>query len=194
MKIGVGRYGEQLRRQLHIPGDGGPAEIEDVIQTCFVLESDRIEWGFLRGERRCIGTETAPALAANLSVVQLINRTGSGVICIVEDVVVTCAGVIQLRRDDIERANPSINQSNLDSRWALGGVAALMTWGQIGAFVGGGQLGTYDITSATVPYRVPFPGMVLLPGAGMSVAPTIVNLGIRASFTWRERAVDRYER
>lgn len=73
----VDRYTTMWRKLLDIKGQ--PPEAHPGIE----VESDRVEWGFLKGEHRFTYIETVNP-AVNVWIMQLFNPLGSGLICVVE--------------------------------------------------------------------------------------------------------------
>jgi hypothetical protein len=66
-----------LSRRLGMPGGSPAPSLAPEIMPQIVLESDRPEWGWLKGEMRCAGRFSVAALAGNYGYVQFYNPPSS---------------------------------------------------------------------------------------------------------------------
>lgn len=101
-RLGVGRYADSLRRLLDLKGAlVAVDELGPELVPALVLESDRPEWSYLRGEQLASGHATATAAVGLRSSVRLQNPASSGVLIVVEEIIVaafsTTLDLVQLR-------------------------------------------------------------------------------------------------
>ena len=94
-EIQVGRYNRLLQKLMSMKGGAPAPQLGGDIDAGITLESDRPEWQFLAGEFRAMGTTFKAADAANLSTVGLFNGNSTGVIGILEGVIVTSPNAAQ---------------------------------------------------------------------------------------------------
>ncbi len=84
----LGEYGlnQLIARRLTTPGPAPSPTVEPALFPTLVLENDRPEWGFTKGERLCAGAGGVAAVAAQYSEVSIANPSGSNMICTIESV------------------------------------------------------------------------------------------------------------
>jgi len=81
----LGEYGlnQLIARRLTTPGPAPSPTVEPAIFPSLVLESDRPEWGWNKGERLCASVGGVTAVAGQYSVFGFSNPAGSNVIATV---------------------------------------------------------------------------------------------------------------
>ena len=89
-----------LSRRLGMPGGSPAPSLAPEIMPQLVLESDRPEWGWLKGEMRCAGSFSVAASAGNTSYVQLYNPPTSRSIVTIDYIENNVADDIVVRRHD----------------------------------------------------------------------------------------------
>jgi len=194
VKIGLSNYDDLVGRLLNISSQiGGLAsEVSPEISPVFVLESDRVEWCYLKGERCMAGGVYVAAVAAQQSVVSFRNPAGSNVLCVIEDGnFISTAGLVQLFLGGARTANLTTTGSTLsrDSRQRTQQGACTVT-GQAGVAEVGTVVERMDALLSN-PFRS-FP-LVLVPGTSVDVSVDTVNVVLYASFRWSERELRKYE-
>lgn len=100
-EILVGRYNNGLRRLLGMKGGAPSPQVNGDIQAGIELESDRVEWFYLRGETIAFGFSSQPATAAERSFCQFTNPSNSGVLAVIERMqvsTITLMGYAVVRR------------------------------------------------------------------------------------------------
>lgn len=195
-EIGVGRYGDMLRRLLGMRGTSltpGRDLLPD-LNAAFVLENDRPEWAFLKGERRYIGGTGIFAAALEFAEFIVINPIDSGVISVVTELLVvnrSSAARVEIRVEGLARFTTVGNVRPTDQRFE-GGIATLLNGISVVALDGvavGFSRGPIDTT-------VTFPGLIMIlpPGTAFKVVDITANADVSITMLGYERAFESYER
>lgn len=145
------------------------------------------EWCWPRRERLCAGFGTAAQDAGNYSNVQLKNPTGSGLLIIVDRIGVRTANAGGYTLDETTTTIGAVvsNQSSVrDGRWGSSRVQGVITQG-VTAAVTGIPVWFYQMAASS--YLELPAGWILPPGSSIYVRGAAINLGVSASFYWRER-------
>ena len=193
--IQVARFSSILHKLLGITeGSPAPTLAPELLATV-ALEVDRPEWAFLAGERWCLGTGDQAATALNYSHVGLFNPAGSGVLGVLEKLIVTdfSGGVIAAAAGQLGAfSGGGITQTNsgfLDRRLP-GGLATTLA---VQKKVHTAGLITFELfsvaISASTTAVIPFPVM-LDPGSGFVVRTLALEKRLTVNFLWRERAFE----
>lgn len=200
-RIGTGRFSELLKRVLGIPGaEFAAADLAPEIQAGVVLEIDRPEYGFLKGERLCGWAGTAAAAAALRSTIRMANPNNSNLLIVIHRITVSVNTVLVAMRFNPtttgEVASTAEAQA-LDRRWGQAPAAFFasnitLAIGGIGGLVFGMMRRVSEgATSMAHDYFSP---IILSPGQSVILIPGADNLAMSAHFVWTERAIGRYER
>lgn len=184
-----------LQRRLNITDSPAPAgtlapEVMPVLQVAPPSQDD----DFLRGVRRCGGATGIAALAANFSIITLFNPTGSGILVLVDELILNSGSAGTNIECYIERVQlPTMatqGSAVRDSRWGLGATrtAAILAGGQTAtapniAWIWFGRFAQSGIFPPSS-YNI---GAVLTPGSMLILYPSLVNVAINATIFWRER-------
>lgn len=196
--IQVPSYREALNRRLSIDGDGGPRELGPEIHPTFDMEPGPVDWQFLQGVRRVAGFAAQAAVGAQLQSILLINAAGSGVIAVVEEIVLSVptasADVFNIGRGSVITGGGTA--SVLDTRWRSsagvdGSTLTTLARSNAASVLASGWL-SLDLAAQAV-FTWKDPGIILTPGFSVAIEHANVNLAIRASFRWRERALQPFE-
>lgn len=193
-EIQVGRYNAILHKLLDMKeGAPAPSLAPDVFAT-LVLEADRPEWKFLAGERLACGSRAVAAGGAGTYAnIVLWNRTGSGVLVVVDAL---------LNRNSAAR-DMSISVTSTDPA-SVGGYsstsfrglrdtrfgvtanaqpAALIYSVATASPLGANVLMNFYLNAGN---RFDLP-IVLAPGTGLSIADKTANEAMTTGIIWRER-------
>lgn len=200
--VGVGRYGELLRRYLAIPGalQNQGREVTPDLAAAFVLENDRPEWAYLKGERLCIGgADLAAGGAGTFAQVQLFAPDNTNTLCVVERVIVTHGtgggGFVGIRRSAGAVSAVAGQAGFRDAR--VGGASALPTCRvlTVTGALQGILIGSLPAQNA-VAEKIELPFVlrgIQGDGSGLIIAAAD-NVILRVLFLWRERALEATER
>jgi len=201
-EILVGRYNRLLQKLLSMKGDPPSPQLAGDLTAGITLESDRIEYGFLSGEMKCVGTIGRAADAANFGVCGLFNGTASGALVVVEGLVIT-------------NQNAAIQDFSIILGGATGGLAnttrglprdlrfltkqsTAIMGNAVEAALTGTIVQQYRVIpgdSIYVPLDVVLPpNSTLQPfPPNICVAGGVINIFVRANFLWRERQLESSE-
>lgn len=181
-----------MRAALETPG----RELLPDLNAAFVLENDRPEWSFLKGERLFAGSASEGSVVAQFGQFRVRNPTDSGMLSVVDYIVGIDqggAGRFEIRLGATIGAQAAGSVSPRDIRW---GIAA----GRIATVL---ESETAPAVTGTVLFRVPSPAadepavfpfaMVLGPGDFFVVTNVIANRVTQVSIAGYERALETYE-
>lgn len=192
-EILAARFNSILNKLLSMKeGAPAPSLSSDIVPT-IQLEGDRPEYAFLGGVRLCAGfVGVAAGGAGNRSVALLRNPATSGVIVVVEAIVLhsTVASKTFVIRNAVTGGVTATGSRVRDSRWGTMVPAALVqstngaaATGNIVGFWPGQSNGTATSGRIDVPF-------VITPNESLAIEPGVDNEGVSAGFFWRERAVE----
>lgn len=184
-----------LQRRLNITDAPAPAstlapEVMPVVQVMPPSQED----AFLRGERLCAAATAVGALAANYSVVTLFNPVGSGILVLVDDVILNSGSTTFSMLCYLERVQlPTFATQGSgvrDSRWGLATnrSAAVFAAGQTATApnIAWIYFARPQVVAGLAPSRYNL-GCVLTPGTMLLLFPEIVNASQNSTIFWRER-------
>lgn len=192
-EILAARFNSILNKLLSMKeGAPAPSLSSDIVPT-IQLEGDRPEYAFLGGVRLAAGfVGVAAGGAGNRSVAKLVNPAASGVLVVIEKIVVhsTVASKTFVIRTGTTGGATATGSRVRDARWGFMVPAALVQSvngaavnGQILSFWPGQSNGT--ATAAFIDTA-----FVLPPGTDIAIEPGVDNEGVSAGFFWRERAIE----
>lgn len=204
-EIQVGGYNSLLNKLLSMR-EGSPAPtLAPEIFGAFVLENDRPEWAFLKGERLGIGGQTRTAVVGNRSFVALVNPLGSGALAVVLDVAYSGDQALleryELRFNNADttgmtNSNRAINR-DLRSIGVPGGnipMSCQIFGGDLAAPPGVGSVireGTWGASGTASQNDILIPlDFVLPPGFALLMSANATNTTVSVSWRWRERILD----
>jgi len=190
-QIQTGRYGDLLRRFLGMKGVTEVAgELSPEISAVFILENDRPEWLFLKGEKLCSASFFIALNAGLPSAARLRNPAGSGVMAVIQRLEVsTQAGATLIEERNTDQGNlaavlPTVTRDTrlpvLNASACIQSVANVGSSGE--AFFSQRNLPDVPLVNAS-----PF---ILLPGFQIQVSSTTNNIQLRGDWQWRERRLD----
>jgi hypothetical protein len=197
-EVQAGRYGRLLQRLMNIKGSGSPTpQLAGDLEPGITLETDRDEWAYLAGDKLCSGCSDLAGAATFLSEIKIGNPIGSGILVIVDAVIVGAPANL-LARFGLGATMPVVGANNgvpRDTRWFrnAGAIAA-----QSGARFAGTNNAGSTITIQTQLMRIVANTSLLVPvrtilhpaDVTFSVDPVTVNTALCATFYWRERAIE----
>jgi len=200
-EILVGRYNGILHKLLNMK-EGAPAPtLSSDIQASIGLENDRPEWEFLGGEFRCTAPITKTADAANFGIGGLFNGQATGVLAVVERILInnTAAGAVnfQLRSGATTGLAATVRGIASDFRWLTKQSACLLGHASEAALTGN-LIANFTVPGNSFVY-VDWPFILPPFVPGMPVATNIVvatgaiNTALQATFFWREHAMENSE-
>jgi len=186
-EIQEGGLNQVLTRRLDIKGDVPSPTVTPEIAPSLVLENDRVEWGWLKGERICGRDATQSAVAGQFSSIQLTNPVGSLVIITIERIQNYTAAVNAISRAQLLDGGlvgwSAITSAVMDTRWAAestslqvsrtANVAGPSTFAAFARLNGNNDALTQPI--------------VISPGNSIMIVGTAVNTAIGVGIFWRER-------
>jgi len=188
----------KLRSIADIKGDNPLPDVES-LKGLLVLESDRPEWGYAGGEVRASGLVQFAPNAANTNSAQLRNPIGSGVLVIVEHVVVSYPAVAAVTRlwEAFSVADFATlftaNVVNRDTRGlaTVGDAVAAILSGvsQVAPAGSGRQFGQVQVPAGGFFDVWPGPTM-LYPGTAIMLDEGTLNMAVNFNFSWRERPIE----
>lgn len=191
-QIQGGRWDQGLRRIFSMKQGAIAPTLAGELLAAIILENDRPENFAMVGTRLCQGGTASNGVAAQRSMVQLMNPVGSGVVGVVTAVVqllngagkhglshtitaLTTATFGFLTDTRLFNFTGTTIRSTLQVRSLT--AAALVTSTQIARCSG--------IVNDQVPYIIS--PIILKPGTGILTAPDAVNTSNTTHFTWYER-------
>lgn len=186
---GIGESGlnDLLTRRLDISGGAPSPAVEPAIFPTLVLESDRIEWGYLKGENYYSAVNSVNAGGAGTrSSVHLLNSSPGTIVVVEKALGSVASGSFQARLVQYGLSIVPVGNlrasGGIDSRIGLrGGSARVIEDNTIGAI----STTVLSATFANGEFPTKF---VLLPGWALYLAPNADNVAISAySLFWRER-------
>jgi len=185
-----------LRRLFSIVGRGAIVTtlLEDVFPT-IDLSNPAPEFRALGGEFLAFGQGTRAS--AEFNAITLHNPVGSGVICIVDEVIINNSGIdVHMGINQIALGSVGVNKQFRDTRISgptglLVPVVQILSGNDIAGDIFPDTIRQVD----TVPinFRLDQPSVsvaILTPGFTLGVESAIANTTLRANFLWRERSVD----
>lgn len=196
-EILVGRYNSILHKLLNMKeGAPAPTLASDVVAT-ICLELDRPEWQFLGGEWFGSVFTSKIADAGNLSYMGIFNGAATGVLAIVEGILVTNINAAATTYNVVVggttgltgtvRGNAHDRRFTKQSTCLVGsGVEAALTGSRI-----------YQLTipageSRLMSFPVILPPTDVIPGliSNVTVTTAAINTEVRGSFFWREHQME----
>lgn len=203
-EIQAGRYNANLTKLLSMK-EGSPAPtLAPEILAAFVLESDRVEWGFLKAEHICLGATIQPAGVTTLAFSSIINPVGSGALVVIEQIWVSSNVSMDVFLAIQKLGQPTgtdgLNKNHRDTRssTATGSNAAA---GVVAVIIDGGNIPANAlIVFANATIRVdPTSGhtapceIVLSPGFRIVLEAKTINAALCVTYFWRERTLESSE-
>lgn len=194
------RFAAFVRRLTALRESSSLELLPDLMPVLSVLNPDEAELHLLRGERICWGRDTAIAVAARFSFVELLNPvTNVNLLAVVDELRVSSSQLCRLVVSPVSYgAAASTSPCFTDGRglrWSAGSSfttkpTCIVNFGDAAA------LGASDIGDDTHVAPTNFttdPRAVLLPGMCVRVISTVANASVTVSYKWRERAANRDE-
>jgi len=199
-KIERGQFADLLRRYLGMSGETNVAdELAPEVSPVFVLESERIEWEFLKGAKVAGVVANQGAAAAFPSAFRIRNPSGSNVMVVVNgwDVSIGSASSVSLAR----------LQTNADLATVIGLVPIPRDARYPGAGVRlSAVIASSDNTvappfgdifwgiglGANIPWRWQ-DGFVLAPGWALTMFTNANNIALFGGAAWLEKRMDQLE-
>jgi len=192
-QIGESGLNEIITRRLTTPGGSAAPAVAPEIFPVLVLESDRPEWGVLKGENPFAVSRVAAAPGVgNFLTHALVNPTGSGVIVVVKRLAAV-AGTGLVRVGVAENGTYGAGGVQgigipTDSRISAfaGAVFTRRSASSLTELIGAGAVTPSPLWfgEATTNLDIPF---ILKPGWGMFVATNSSNTALTTNIFWTER-------
>jgi hypothetical protein len=200
-KIGVIRLSEILRRTLYQEGQDGPRELGPEIHGVVALEVDRPEWKFLSNEFLASAPLFLAASPGNFTGVGLINPVNSGVLAVIERIVISnenaAATAFNLYyggaslgatfrghpRDQRYYAPQTTRSSCLVGSVTEAAASGFLA-GRVGLPPGGSVILPWPLVIPSS--NTPIPGQVV-------VKTAVINQILSVTYVWRERAIVQLE-
>jgi len=193
-EIQVGRFNGILHKLLDMKEAAPAPSLAPDIFACLTLETDRPEWAFLGAVRLCSASGDQAAGAGAVSIFQLSNPAGSGVIIVLESVNIWTV-TTQLIYTHIASSSTglptTISTFFRDPRWgapAAGAPAGLVT--SSNATSAFGNIIHRQQCPSTQSFGLELPPVVLVPNSSIQFAGAAVNIRTACSIHWRERHLE----
>jgi len=194
-EIQVGRYNGLLHKLLDMKeGAPSPTLATDVFPI-LVLEAERPEWEFLKGDRLMGCAFNQPATGGVNSKVRIRNPAGSGAL-----VVVTMCTISIGQNNDVQYGFEATNsdlattlsESILDTRFAEGGTTFPTGVGRVSRAntAGANSVNILEYGMAARVSRRDHFKVVLSEGFSFNVRSTAVNVSLTGGWEWRERHLE----
>lgn len=195
-KIEVGQFSTLLRRYLGMKGVSDVVdELAPEISPVFVLEAERPEWEFLKGQRLIGFGGAVPASPGQVGCVRFRNPPTSGMVAIFQTVDVGAASAASFAvTQGAQLADQATvtGTGNRDGRQTPIGGAIVASFGYAAA--GGNSIGagyTPAVSSfKTITRHNP---VVVVPGFALAVTLAAVNIELTVSAQWIEKRLDDLE-
>ncbi len=191
--IQVGRYSAILHKLLGI-SEGSPAPtLAPELLAAIALEVDRPEWAFLAGERLCIGYGIQAAVGGQLGHVQLINPIGSGVLAVVQEILVSTSATMAVRIGQLDTPLGGASASAYGYRERRLPAGVQTTACDVNTDSSVGSQITTELThlpvlvNVTNQFKIPW---VLSPGTGVCVRGGSADVQANVNYVWTERAME----
>jgi len=166
---------------------GAPAPaVTPEIGCNITLESDRVEWGYLKGELLCGAQGLAPAVAGNFSQWNLVNPANSGSLFIIERIGWQMSGANGLMYVRPGSAPGTlITPAARDSRWNLIRPTATCNVGSAAAAPPEAVIDR--LWAGATPSDRRGVDIVLKPNSFLQVQGDVINQSLFCIVQWRER-------
>lgn len=199
-QIGTGALDSLVGRLLNIPQQQGgiiPA-VSPELSAALVLELDRPEWCFLKGERCCAGIIDVVGAAAVRSRWRFRNPVNSGALIVIESLGI-CFPVTTVSTFNMAIGVATTDRTNIvasvqrDSRSGTQRGVAVLSGDNDGLVNLTGTLFEVDVTATVgniTPVNLP---IILAPGSHIDGECGQLNQEILANIRWREREIRQYE-
>jgi hypothetical protein len=188
-----GRWDNLIRRLFSMKQDSVAPSIGTDIVPIALVQPWRPEMAFLKGEQLAFGRAAQAAVAAQQSMVAIINPVDSGNLGMIESVLFrsTAASNIQFRwTNTVAGMGVATDQAPRDTRWARGGGAgtqqALSVRVQAVAVVPGAGVFASASILANETFALPLE-FVLGPGNAFITFQQAVNTQLEVTYIWREK-------
>lgn len=187
----LGEFGlnQLLARRLTTPGPAPSPTLEPALFPCVVLESERPEWAYLKGERLGAGRSAQGAVAAQFSCFAILNPTGSNMVVTVKRTAITTGASSALVKITAQQlAGAPVTAAPRDSRWSLGTslgrpVATLSA----GTVAGAAPEAPIAWCNSNASLELLEP-IVLTPGWSLRIEQATANIALNnGEFQWSER-------
>lgn len=177
-------------------------ELAPELNAVLVLESERPEWDFLMGWRRCCGPRSQPASAVAFSTIRYRNPAVTspqpGVLVVLELAIISVntASFVDLSMigAEAELANPSPSL-NLDARSGVVRNSAITSSrDNVGPAASAQRVFALNVATNT-PFAVSGKNLPIVgPNTGWEFATQQNNVELTVNCFWRERPLGKYER
>lgn len=184
-EIDEGGLNAVLTRRLGMPGGSPAPSLAPEIMPQLVLESDRPEWGWLKGEMRCSGYFYAGAVAGQYAYIQFYNPPSSQSIITIDYVENIDANDILVQRSaaSILAAGSTLYGGVNDLRFRFRTMQLQTT--TVNSAVFPASQGTFCSLSSILH---PFNGAIVLPPDSLAIITAAdVNHNIACNVRWYER-------
>lgn len=185
-EIQEGGLNQVLLRRLDIKGDVPAPTVTPEITPGLVLENDRPEWGWLKGERLCSRYVSVGPVAAQTSYAQIYLPSTVTDIVIIEEIVSQTTNQFALARAGIGAGLGgwgALTVATRDSRWAANRTSAILeTTSTAAAATLNPALGV--VSGIGLSYDAP---LIVTPGTALVIYGLVVNQAVQFNLIWRER-------
>lgn len=198
-----GPYNEALRRRYGVGGQSGPvltlaSDAFPIIGISEELEDPENQ--YLSGHANGFAGGTQAAVVGNLSMISLCNPASSGVICVLQRIVVLTTSTISLRVGDVLRVIATQSPVAVTAGFKRDARPVPTSWPRTtcglqihndSTFIGT-EVGVFTpLTTESV--QLPIGNVVLPPASSIAVSNRGNNIALTAYFEWRERRAASHE-
>lgn len=197
-EILAGRLNLTLRKLLNMKGEAPAPQVGGDIVAGIILENDRPEWKYLGGELMAWAPAQKTGAAGNYSHLVLLNPSGSGVICVVEELLISNPDAAAVGFWIMENSSTTVSGNYYgrarDQRFVNKNPSQRASC-QVASFndpaIQGYYCGFIRIQAGSNG-RVQ-PGAVLYPGQRIMAVPNAQNTSVEWTAFWRERQFEASE-
>lgn len=190
-EIDEGGLNAILTTRLGMPGGAPAPSLAPEIMPQLVLENDRPEWGWAKGEMRCAGFfEVAPS-AGNFSFVQFYNPPSSNSIITIDYIenIVPADCVVQRSASSVLTAGSTVYGGVCDLRFRFRTMQLQTTTAT--AAVAPANQGVFSFLNQTLH---PFMGAIVLkPDSLLIIRTDLANTNVAVNVRWYERVAQQGE-
>jgi len=168
------------------------AELSPEVSPVFILEAERPEWEFLKGEKLMASVFSVTGVAAVNSAYRLVNPATSGVIAIITDIFffVDVNGAVSIFERNATQGNlaailPTVSR---DSRLPILNASSCIASVATNIAASGEAFIISQILANTREHWQP--NYVMGAGQQLQISTTGVNITLRGAVWWKERRLD----
>lgn len=201
-KIQIAAFNQLATRLMSMKQEPGGvvSELAAELSAVLVLENDRPEWCYLKGEKCCAGNCNIPAVAAHVGIARFRNPLNSGTLMMISSIQLSpgtaaTATIGELlmgaNAGGVDFGTGVGTKLARDTRLITDAPAAVLSWDNTGLATIGTLIELGSTNNGMYPFiNVP---LIVIPGMSVDVELGVVNVQAFVNFTWLEREWRPYE-